>query len=124
MSVTGTDVVGIAQLGNDIRDALHDAGVRAVTDPRRVDPPCVLILPEEATFDHMTPGTGATTWVLRVLAPPPGNSDAFTQLSRLAARTIRVVPDIQAALVASYTTDGGDAWPCIELRFAAVSAWA
>lgn len=115
----------VATLGNDIRDALVAGGVRAVTDPRRVDPPCVLILPEEAEFGHMTPGTGNTTWVLRCLAPPPGNSDAFNVLAELAADVIGTVPDVQNARVTSYATGPtADAWPCIELRFTTVSAWA
>lgn len=117
--------MSIADLGNDIRDALVAGGVRAVTDPRRVDPPCVLILPEEAEFGMMAPGNGNTTWVLRCLAPPPGNSDAFGILSDLAAATITTVPDVQNARMGSYATGPtSDPWPCIELRFTTVSAWA
>ena len=115
---------GVADLARDIRDALLDSGVRATTDPRRVDPPCVLVLPEDAEFTHMDAGTGPTTWVLRCLAPPPGNSDAFQILSDLVAATITCVPDVQTARTASYVTDAGDPWACIELRFTAVSAWA
>ena len=115
---------GVADLARDIRDTLTESGVRATTDPRRVDPPCVLVLPEEAEFGHMAPGTGATSWVLRVLAPPPGNSDAFQVLSEVASQTITCVPDIQSARVTSYQTDGGDPLPCVELRFMAVSSWA
>lgn len=116
--------MSIATLANEIRDALVAGGVRAVTDPRHIDPPCVLILPEDAEFTHMDAGTGPTSWVLRVLAPPPGNSDAFTVLADLVAETIVTVPDVQTARVTSYATGPtADPWPCIELRFTAVSQW-
>lgn len=106
-----------------IAKALVAAGVRAVTDPRRVDPPCVLVVPESAQFDSMCEGQANTEWVLHLLAPPPGAADTFRQLSALAAKVIAAVPRIETVRMASYQTDNGSTWPSFDMRFTTESSW-
>lgn len=116
---------GVVEAQRVIQQQLIDAGIRGVIDPRRVDPPCVLIVPERATFDGMNVGQATTDWALYALAPQPGAQDAMQRLSELAAHTIRAIPQIETAEMTSRAIDGsGDDWPAVLLRFTAVTQWA
>jgi hypothetical protein len=98
------------------------AGIRATTDPARVDPPCALVMVEEATFQVMCPGEGTTRWVIHCIAPPSGRG-AFHQIGAMVAAIIPVVPEVREARVTSYRTGAGDPWPCIDLHWETQSSW-
>jgi hypothetical protein len=87
--------------GLELSAACHDqlqqltrAGVRAVLDPRDVNPPCVLLMPPAVSyaFRHWD-----ATWTAYALATDAGPVPSLVQLSRLVA-------DVQAALGGAVTT--------------------
>lgn len=97
-------------------------GVRATSDPRRVDPPCALVVPEGGEFDTLCIGDANTDWVIHVLAPPPSASDSMRTLWRLVAGCLQVIPRIESVRASSYAT-GGEPWPSYELRFRTETSW-
>lgn len=63
---------------NHVASELTAAGLNVVTDPRNIQPPCVLV--EPPTIRALS-GTIVTADVrVTVLAPPPGNRDAMVKL--------------------------------------------
>jgi hypothetical protein len=69
---------------------LEAAGLTVTCDPRGATPPCVLVSPPPLTFDL---GCGATaTWGLWLLAPGPGNLDAWVVLDGMLAAVAEVLP--------------------------------
>jgi hypothetical protein len=62
----------------ELTDAVKALGIRATMDPRRVNAPCVLLVPpdiEQAT------GCGAlAAWTCHLIAPGPGDLDSTTWL--------------------------------------------
>ena len=105
------------------RDALVAAGIRATVDPGRVDPPCVLIVPETGEFNVMCDGDAHTEWVLWVLGGQPGRVDTMRALSRTVAGVLQTLQISGRAEWTTYRTDDGDAWPACRLSFETVSSW-
>lgn len=66
----------------EVLEKLTSLGIAAWSDPRYVDPPGVLLMPETLTFDRLDPASGRAriTWEAWVLAP---DTDAVTTLSDL-----------------------------------------
>jgi hypothetical protein len=98
-------------------------GVRATTDPKRLDPPGALVFPEAAQFDSMCEGRGATDWVVVLLSPQPGGHEAFRTLSQMAAAVLKAIPRIDSLQATSYRTSNDTEWPCYEMRFTTESSW-
>ena len=107
-----------------IRDRLLKAGVRAVTDPRRVDPPCVLVVPTAGEFNPMCVGDADTDWSLHCLGPNPGGEDALRVLSQLVSRVVAEIPEVRDVRMGSYRVDTGDPWPSMDISLRTVSSWA
>ena len=106
-----------------IRDQMVAAGVRAVTDPRRVDPPCVLVVPAAVEWNSNCIGDGVTDWVLHVLGPQPGGEDALRVIARMAAAVLPLFPEARRGRMTSYSTDSGDDWPCFDIEWSRSSPW-
>ena len=63
--------------------ALTDAGLTVTNDPRRVSPPCVLMLP---TGTERTGNCSVeVTWTVTAVAPGPEHADALSWLWNTAA---------------------------------------
>lgn len=107
----------------EIVKSLTDAGIRATADPRRVDPPCVLVVPESAEFETNCTGQGTTNWVLHVLAGQPGGMEAMRNLASMTAEVLTVNQRIEDVRLNSYSNDTGQPWPSFELRYRTVSSW-
>jgi len=69
---------------------LAEAGIRAVVDPAKAGPPCVLITPPARAYD--LPDGYTATWVLYALASPPGDEHAWSDLDRIADAVASVLP--------------------------------
>lgn len=106
-----------------IRDRLVAAGVRAVTDPRRVDPPCVLVVPTLGSFDTNCVGDASTDWSLMVLGPQPGGEDALKVLGAMAAKVIGEFHDVADVEMTQYSTDSAGSWPALRIGYRTVSSW-
>lgn len=63
-----------AQAVNDTANRITALGLIPVTDPRNARPMTIFV--ELPTFSSFTSNVGDITITLRVLAAPPGNSDA------------------------------------------------
>lgn len=71
-------------------DQLEAVGIRAVTDPRNVTPPCVLVEPPVITAvqsGHLV----QLEIPISVIAPPPGNRDAIMGMLRTVDLIIEAV---------------------------------
>lgn len=86
----GTPTVDLAAAVTGIVDALIDAGVRGIDDPRDANPPCVLVRPPELEFEFK-PGCLTATWELWCIVPDAGRHQALIAVSTL-------IDDTQAAL--------------------------
>lgn len=73
--------------------ALRSAGVRAVADPRSINPPCLLVLPPAISWRMKCVDA---TWTGYAIATDPGSEHALAQLSGLLA-------GVQAALAGAVT---------------------
>jgi hypothetical protein len=98
----------------EIIDKLAAAGVRATTDPGAANPPVVLLLPPERTYNL---GCGYTArWLFVALAPGAQGADrsSWQVLDRLADAVAEVVDVIDVQLV-TYTLSG-TAYPAFLLN--------
>ena len=100
---------------NACKTELTTLGLVPVTDPRNARPQSVLI--ELPTVDSFTYNVGNITLRLRVLAPPPGNSDSGVYLMKIADQIMNspiAVTDLRPGLV----TVGGQDLPSYDLTVA------
>lgn len=101
--------------------AIADLGIRVTVDPRRLEPPCALVVPEVGQFQPNTlacDGLAPTNWAIWLLAGQPGGVDAMRQLSRMAGAVLKGMETSQASIeLSSYTTDAGDPWPAMKISF-------
>lgn len=72
-------------------DQLESVGIRAVTDPRNVTPPCVLVEPPVITAVQSAHLVQLEV-PISVIAPPPGNRDAIMGMLRTVDLVIASVP--------------------------------
>lgn len=89
----------------EIADTITAAGVYAVTDPRNIAAPCVLVTPPEVTND-LACGWSAT-WRLMVLLPGGWNADAW-KAADATLRTLDALFDLDRATPTTYTTGSAD----------------
>jgi hypothetical protein len=105
----------LATAVNACKTALTTLGLVPITDPRNARPQSVLI--ELPTVDAFTYNVGNITLRLRVLAPPPGNSDSGDYLMKIADQIMDspiAVTDLRPGLV----TVGGQDLPSYDLTVA------
>ena len=70
---------------------IEDLGVRAVTDPQAVNPPCVVIDPP--SLERITSGHYAILHRVHLIAPGFGNADAISNLDGLLESVFDLDPD-------------------------------
>jgi hypothetical protein len=105
----------LATAVNACKTALTTLGLAPITDPRNARPQSVLI--ELPTVDSFTYNVGNITLRLRVLAPPPGNSDSGDYLMKIADQIMDspiAVTDLRPGLVSV----GGQDLPSYDLTVA------
>jgi hypothetical protein len=91
----------------DIAAELNAAGVRTVTDPRSVAPPCVLLQPPtEVVFDIGCAGTAQMRALL--LVGGPANRDWWHTTDALLGVVVPILQPQRAAMTAIQIDDGGD----------------
>ena len=114
--MTSTGIYGEAE---KYAEAITATGIRATLDPRRVDPPCALIVPTRASFQQTLAcdGFAPTTWNIHLLAPGVGDQYAMQHLSTMAASVLKGMQATADIEVTSYRVDSGDAYPCITITF-------
>lgn len=76
----------------EVVEALRAAGIRVTEDPRSVNPPAVLVMPD-VTIRNTTREVTVTLRVI-LIAPGPGNLDALRKLDVMADQ---VIPALDAA---------------------------
>ena len=107
----------MSELG-DARDVLAAkiaaAGLRVSTDPRELNPPCVLV---GAPNIIVRVGSCALEEVVPVLvvAPPPGNADAVDWLLETVETLFGVITDVTQAVPITVTVGAAEA-PAYELE--------
>jgi len=91
--------------GDEIAGALEALGVRAVLDPALANPPCVLIIPPNLSWDQMC--TVTASWQLVALAPAANTADrdAWQILDGLVDNVAKAV-DVRDAQLVAYTLNG------------------
>jgi len=94
-----------------LQTSLTNAGLTAVTDPRKVRPGVVLIDPSNIEVSSINGAQLLLEFPVVCMAPPPGNIDALTKLNDLADVVIDAVP-ATSARAGSYAV-GGQELPCI-----------
>jgi hypothetical protein len=119
---------GIAEQAHTYMELLVGEDIRAVTDIRRINPPCVLIEPQSGVFNLMCAGQAETAWTLRCLAPGIGNQDALEVLSRLVSKVLTACDkhriQIQTADLSTFSSDARpDFYPSVDLAFVDVASW-
>lgn len=72
-----------------VTTTLSDAGLNVVTDPRNVQPPCVIIDPPSLVA--ISGNLVTTDIAITAVAPPPGNLDAVRWLLTAADTVVQAV---------------------------------
>jgi hypothetical protein len=105
----------LATAVNACKTELTALGLVPITDPRNARPQSVLI--ELPTVDSFTYNVGNISLRLRVLAPPPGNSDSGDYLMKISDQIMNspiAVTDLRPGLVSV----GGQDLPSYDLTVA------
>jgi hypothetical protein len=107
-------------------EILDAAGVRATTDPRSLNPPCVLLGPPSFARDFACGGTATVT--AYVVGPTPGNLDAWRAIDDLAERAGTALAkagiDVATITPASYQADDNSAlMPALQLTWTRSLEW-
>lgn len=97
--------MGTLARGQELVDLLEAQGVRATVDPALAQPPCVLIVPPNLTFDLAC--AVDATWQLVALAPAVNTADrtSWEALDNLLDDLGKVV-DMQSADLVAYFLNG------------------
>lgn len=92
----------VAAAMDAVVQALTDAGLSPITDPRAVRPPCLLVEPPDV---QQITGAGIVECDVPIyaLAVPPGNANVTTWLVEMADAVIQAVNVTSASLI-TYTT--------------------
>jgi hypothetical protein len=61
---------GAAGAASDLVAMLVRRNVRATLDPQKIQPPCIVVVPDGVTFDHL--GGEAVTYKFQLFAVAPG----------------------------------------------------
>jgi hypothetical protein len=92
--------------GLEIAQELEALGTRATLDPALANPPCVLVIPPNLTFDLQCESVTAA-WQLVALAPAPNTADRGTwQALDLMVTNLQKVTDIHDAVLVAYSLNG------------------
>lgn len=97
---------------------LEAAGLRAVYDPRKAVPPCVVINPPTVTLDMNCGGTAE--WTAHALVASSA-SDAWAQLDGMVAAALPVLP-VSTVTPVSLPVDGTE-FPAFQMTWSAPVAW-
>lgn len=103
----------LAEIADELADALNTAGVNTTTDIRNLRPPGAVIGPPRVRVIRGPNMLVEATWTVTVAAPGPGNLDALNALLTLAetaTRTINVTDWTPTVL-----TVGGGELPALDL---------
>ena len=96
--------------------------IRATSDPRSINPPCVLLVPP--TYNRDTFNGVTAEFQALALVPGPGNLDAFAALDALVADVVtKVLPDTARISPIEYTPDNGPTYPAYQLEWQASLDW-
>jgi hypothetical protein len=112
-------VADIAETLEALAETLNAAGVRTVTDPRDVNPPCALTL--WPRFQWSFGGLLLVEYRLLVVVPSTGSGPALKALGPLmdqVAQALGGLP-LEATPTAWPAPDGGDPLPAYELTWTA-----
>ena len=111
-------LLGIFQEQMKYVEALTSQGIRATADPRRVEPPCVLVMPVSATFQQtLSCGIAPTEWTISIIGPGIGDLNGVRHLSQQTAAVLQGMEISGRLDVTSYSLDGGDQFPCFRITF-------
>lgn len=114
----------VARRAAQMRDALIAEGIRATTDPARVEPPCIVIVPTATRFNLLQRGGATVQWTLTVVGPQPGGESTLDAICDMVAAVLYVDSiTIEEGELTSYRADTGDPWPAMALRFTEASSW-
>lgn len=109
------------------RDRLLAIGVRTVTDPRRIEIPCALVVPERAESQATLGCNGVfdTDWVISIMSGPTSGRDSMQQLSAMAALVLQgmAVGNVTVEWSSRRIDTSGDPVPCIDIRWTTQSDW-
>jgi hypothetical protein len=117
---------GIVVEQEQIAQRLLDVGVRAVIDPRRIEIPCALVVPERATVTGTLACSGAfnTEWVISVIGGPTSGQDTMRVLSAITAQIVQGAEISNMTIeLSSRSIDTGDLVPCFDIRWESISDW-
>lgn len=92
--------------GLEIVQGLESLGTRATMDPAIANPPCVLVIPPNLTFDLQCDALTAH-WNLIALAASVNTADRSTwQALQTMVRNVSKVTDVYGAELVSYVLNG------------------
>jgi hypothetical protein len=92
--------------GVEIVQGLEALGTRATMDPALANPPCILVIPPNLTFDLQCDAVTAT-WSLVALAASSNTADRSTWLAlQTMAQHLAKVTDVHGAELVSYVLNG------------------
>ena len=117
---------GIVATQEHYAAAIAEAGVRSCIDPRRLEIPGALVMPERAELQGTLACNGVfnTEWVIHILGGPTAGQDSVRQLSALTALVLLGM-ETDGVVISweSYRTDDGTSIPSIALRWTTASDW-
>lgn len=99
---------------------LVEAGIRATMDTRNLNPPCTVVTPPSIVLDSLA--GGHATYVLYVVAPGPGNADAWRTIDAMAAEVAMVLP-IETIDPDQFGVDDTGALPAFRLSLTRSIEW-
>ncbi len=116
--MSDSQLVGIFAEQMKYVEALTSQGIRATADPRRVEPPCVLVMPVSAEFRQtLACGLAPTEWSISIIGPGIGDLNGVRHLSQQTAAVLAGMEISGRLDVTSYSLDGGDSFPCFRITF-------
>jgi hypothetical protein len=98
---------------------LQDAGVRAVHDPRKLVPPCIIISPPTVTIDMGCGGTAQ--WSAHAVAASNA-SDAWAQIDGMVAISLGVLP-VENVTPVGFPGGDGSEYLAFQMTWSAPVAW-
>lgn len=99
---------------------LSAAGIRATHDPRKIAPPCVLIVPPSVELDSNCGGTGE--WTAFALAATVGTSDAWEQLDQIVLKALPILP-VERIEPNSYSAEETVQYPAFTMTWTETVEW-
>jgi hypothetical protein len=113
-------MTSLLDLMTDVVAELLEAGIRATSDPRKVNVPAVLVLPASLALDVSCGGTATCRAV--AITRGPANADAWKSLDDLVGRVAAVI-DLELIEPTSYALDETAALPAYALNWTKAISW-